>query len=86
MSKYFAVRLAIITFVTAGSALAAPPARDTGSRPCTHCVMSKATQTLTASARGALFGTGAQHCRHQAAATVRWGASQKPCPHCTHAA
>jgi hypothetical protein len=85
MTKYFAARLALITFVTAGTAFAAPPARESGSQPCAHCVMAAAQQTAAAG-RGSLYGTGAKPCRHQAATTARWGVAQKPCPHCTHSA
>ena len=86
MTKYFAAKLAIITFVTASTAFAAPPARDSGDRPCTHCVMTAATQATHVATRGSLYGTAAKPCRHQVASAVRWGVAQKPCPHCTHQA
>ena len=85
MTKYFAAKLALITFVTASTAFAAPPARDSGDQPCTHCVMASAQQAAAAT-RGSLYGTAVKPCRHQAATTVRWGVAQKPCPHCTHSA
>jgi hypothetical protein len=85
MTKYFAAKFAIITFVTASTAFAAPRARDTGNQPCTHCVMASAQQTAAAT-RGSLNGSAAKPCRHQAATAVRWGVAQKPCPHCAHSA
>jgi hypothetical protein len=86
MTKYFAAKLAVITFLTASSAFAAPAARNSGDRPCTHCAMSGSAQAANAATRGALYGTAAKPCRHQAATAVRWGVAQKPCPHCTHSA
>ena len=85
MTKYIAAKLALITFVTASTAFAAPPARDSGARPCVHCAMTGTAQSSVMT-RGALYGTTAQPCRNQAATAVRWGVAQKPCPHCTHAA
>jgi len=84
MTKYFAAKLALITFVTASTAFAAPPAHDSRDQACTHCVMTSA-QSTAAVTRGSLYGTAANPCRHQAVTTVRWGIAQKPCPHCTHA-
>ena len=85
MTKYFAAKLALITFVTAGTAFAAPPTHEAGDQPCAHCVMAAAQQTAAAN-RGSLYSSGAKPCRHQAATTSRWGIAQKPCHHCTHSA
>jgi hypothetical protein len=85
MTKYFAAKLALVTFVTAGTAFAAPPAGEPSHQPCAHCVMAAAQRT-TSAMRGSLYSNGVKPCRHQVASTVRWGVAQKPCPHCTHSA
>jgi len=86
MTKYFAAKLALITFVTASTAFAAPPARDSGNQPCTHCAISARKATAGAATRGTVFDVAAKPCHHIASTSVRWGVSQKPCPHCSHSA
>ncbi len=86
MKKTLATVLASVSFLVANAAFAAPSSASPAEQPCAHCVKSGTMAINTTGTRGATFSQGNRPCLHVNVAAARWGANQKPCPHCTHSA